>query len=131
MVGADGKLRRVSAAEHPELFWAMRGAGANFGVVAAAELRLHPEPASVLGGMLLFGGAAAADLARYAWQVLEHGSEQFWPQFVFGTGPAGEATVMFVPGHTGPDALAQSELAHCARWPGRSPTTPAACRTAT
>ena len=42
LVTADGRLVRASADEEPELFWGIRGAGANFGVVTSLELELHP-----------------------------------------------------------------------------------------
>jgi len=48
---ADGSLLRVDAAHHPDLFWALRGGGGNFGVVTRLKLRLH-EVGEVLGGML-------------------------------------------------------------------------------
>jgi FAD/FMN-containing dehydrogenase len=51
IVTADGKLRTASATEHPDLYWAVRGGGANVGVVTAFEYRLHPV-GPVLGGGL-------------------------------------------------------------------------------
>jgi FAD/FMN-containing dehydrogenase len=42
LVTADGRLVRASADEEPELFWGLRGAGANFGVATTLELELHP-----------------------------------------------------------------------------------------
>ncbi len=42
VVTADGQVRRASADENPDLFWAIRGAGSNFGVVTSMEFRLHP-----------------------------------------------------------------------------------------
>lgn len=42
IVTADGQVRRASATENNDLFWAVRGAGSNFGVITAFEFRLHP-----------------------------------------------------------------------------------------
>ena len=42
LVLADGSIVRASAADHPDLFWAVRGGGGNFGVAASFEFRLHP-----------------------------------------------------------------------------------------
>jgi FAD/FMN-containing dehydrogenase len=42
IVTADGQVRRASATENPDLFWAIRGAGSNFGVVVSFEFRLYP-----------------------------------------------------------------------------------------
>ena len=52
IVTADGKLRTASAAQNEDLFWGIRGAGHNFGVVTSFEYRLHPV-GPVLGGMVL------------------------------------------------------------------------------
>ena len=53
VVTAGGRLVHVSEDEHPDLLWALRGAGANFGVVVEYELRLHPIPPLLLAGMLV------------------------------------------------------------------------------
>jgi hypothetical protein len=50
VVTADGQLRRASADENPDLFWALRGGGGNFGVATAFSYRLHPLKRDVLGG---------------------------------------------------------------------------------
>src|SRR5690349_9782159 len=58
VVTADGHLLRVDARNHPDLFWALRGGGGNFGVVTRLRLRLH-EIDEVVGGMLLLPASAA------------------------------------------------------------------------
>lgn len=52
LVTADGALLQVDAESHPDLFWALRGGGGNFGVVTRIRFRLH-EVGQVLGGMLV------------------------------------------------------------------------------
>ncbi|UGT64790.1 FAD-binding oxidoreductase [Nocardia asteroides] len=57
----DGTLVRATATEHPDLFWALRGGGGNFGVVVAVEFDLLPY-ADVFAGMLLWDRARAAEV---------------------------------------------------------------------
>jgi len=52
VVTADGQLLRLDAANHPDLFWAIRGGGGNFGVATRFRFRLH-ELNTVVGGMLI------------------------------------------------------------------------------
>ncbi|MAS37600.1 MAG: hypothetical protein CL610_26625 [Anaerolineaceae bacterium] len=53
MVTADGRALRVSADEHPDLFWALRGGGGNFGVVTSFDFRAQAI-SSVTGGMIIY-----------------------------------------------------------------------------
>ncbi|TDD66541.1 FAD-binding oxidoreductase [Jiangella aurantiaca] len=68
VVTADGRVRRVDGEHDPVLFWALRGAGANFGVVTAMEFDLFPV-ATLYGGELCFGPEAGEDVlhAYAAW----------------------------------------------------------------
>jgi hypothetical protein len=52
VVTADGELLRVDAETHPDLFWAIRGGGGNFGVATRFQFRLH-EVGTIVGGMLI------------------------------------------------------------------------------
>ena len=66
IVTADGKLVRASASENPDLFWAIRGGGGNFGVVTNFEFMLQPLGTQVLSGLVVHPFADAKDiLARY------------------------------------------------------------------
>ena len=70
VVTADGRILQVDGERHPDLFWAIRGGGGNFGVATRFQFRLHELP-SIVGGMLLLparaevveGYVAAADAA--------------------------------------------------------------------
>lgn len=63
-VTADGQALKVSATEHPDLFWGLRGGGGNFGVVTAFEYRVHPVT-QVLGGMVIHPLDQAGDVLRF------------------------------------------------------------------
>jgi FAD/FMN-containing dehydrogenase len=70
LVTADGQVLQVDAEHHPDLFWAVRGGGGNFGVVARFRYRLHPI-GEVLGGALVLPATGevirgAVDLADAA-----------------------------------------------------------------
>ena len=54
VVTADGEVLHTSATEHPDLFWALRGGGGNFGVVTRFEFRLHPVGPDVLSGLIVY-----------------------------------------------------------------------------
>ncbi|MCF7973791.1 MAG: FAD-binding oxidoreductase [Phycisphaerae bacterium] len=58
LVTADGAVHRVSASENPDLFWAIRGGGGNFGIVTSFSYRLHPV-GPVLAGMLQYPASEA------------------------------------------------------------------------
>jgi FAD/FMN-containing dehydrogenase len=65
VVTADGQVISASAASAPDLFWALRGGGGNFGVATSFEFALHPIGPKVTGGLLAHPFAAARDLLRH------------------------------------------------------------------
>jgi hypothetical protein len=64
VVTPDGELRRTSATENLDLFWAIRGGGGNFGVITAMEFKLYPVP-TLYGGILTYPGALAGEVLRF------------------------------------------------------------------
>jgi FAD/FMN-containing dehydrogenase len=63
LVTADGERLRTSQDEHPDLFWGMRGAGPNFGIVTSFEFRLHELGRIVTQGTMLFPAERAPQVA--------------------------------------------------------------------
>jgi FAD/FMN-containing dehydrogenase len=64
LVTADGRVKRASATEHPDLFWGMRGGGGNFGIVTAFEFQLHPV-GRVLAGKVVYPLSKAREVLRF------------------------------------------------------------------
>lgn len=65
IVTADGRWQRASANENPDLFWALRGGGGNFGVVTLFVFQLHEVTSQMYGGELFFPIAGARQLLRH------------------------------------------------------------------
>lgn len=64
VVTADGQVRRASAAENPDLFWALRGGSGNFGVVTRFDFRLYPVGPEVLAGLIVYPFSEAREVLR-------------------------------------------------------------------
>lgn len=65
LVMADGSVRRASADEHPDLFWAIRGGGGNFGIAASLEYDLHPVGPMITGGLVAHPLQKARDVLTF------------------------------------------------------------------
>jgi FAD/FMN-containing dehydrogenase len=65
LVTAQGKVVRASRDEEPDLFWAVRGGGGNFGVATSFEYQLHPVGPTIMGGLIAHPFAHARDLLRF------------------------------------------------------------------
>lgn len=65
IVTADGRLRTASSSENEDLFWAVRGAGSNFGVVTSFEYRLHTLEPKITAGMILYPLDQAREVLRF------------------------------------------------------------------
>lgn len=77
VVTADGKLRHASETEEPDLFWAIRGGGGNFGVVTSFEYRLHEVGPQVLAGLVVHPLDAARDVMRFYRDFIARTPEEF------------------------------------------------------
>ena len=64
VVTAAGELVRASASENPDLFWALRGGGGNFGIVTSFEYKLHPVGPEILGGAIAWRAEDAGEVLR-------------------------------------------------------------------
>ena len=67
VVTADGNVRTASARSEPDLFWALRGGGGNFGVVTSFEFQLHPVGPELYAGLVVYPFAQARQVLR-AWR---------------------------------------------------------------
>jgi len=65
MITADGQVRMVTADNEPDLFWAIRGGGGNFGIVSRFHYQLHPFSRKLLSGMLVWPVAQARDVLEF------------------------------------------------------------------
>ena len=65
VVTADGEIIRASATDHPDLFWALRGGGGNFGVVSSFRFALHPVGPTVMAGPVFWAAEDTTDVLRF------------------------------------------------------------------
>lgn len=65
LVTSEGKILRASEAEEPDLFWALRGGGGNFGVVTSFEFKLHDVGPMVTGGLIAHPFDRAGEVLRF------------------------------------------------------------------
>jgi FAD/FMN-containing dehydrogenase len=110
---------RASADEHPDLFWALRGGGGNFGVATAFEFRLHPLASEVFAGLALYPAARGRELLATYRDVMRDAPEELSLAFLYLTAPAeddiperlhGQLVVAIAGMHAGPVADGEQAL---------------------
>ena len=89
IVTADGQLRTASATENEDLFWAVRGAGSNFGVITSFEFRLHPVGPTVMLCAPAYALEDGPQVLRKWRDLIETVPDEFTPLAVFWSGPPG------------------------------------------
>jgi FAD/FMN-containing dehydrogenase len=107
LVTADGRIVRASEDEHPELFWGVRGAGPNFGIVTSFEFRLHPLDHEITYGTVVHPLDRAQELAGLWRDLAEHGPDELF--LSFGVTDAAEAYLTVL--HSGTPDRAERDLA--------------------
>jgi FAD/FMN-containing dehydrogenase len=110
VVTADGRFRRASAAADPDLFWALRGGGGNFGVVTSFEYRLHPVT-QVLGGLVLYPLDQARDLLRFYRDFCGTLPDEAEAYAGLLTAPEGMPVAALILGYNGPIEAGEKVLA--------------------
>ena len=76
VVTAEGELVRASGSENPDLFWALRGGGGNFGIVTSFEFQLHPVGPEVLSGLIVHSLEAAPDLLKEFRRIADNAPDE-------------------------------------------------------
>jgi FAD/FMN-containing dehydrogenase len=109
VVTADGCLLTANATDNPDLFWALRGGGGNFGIVTSFEYRLHAVGPTVVGGMVAYPLARAKEVLRFYRDFTKSAPDELTTYAGFITPPGGETVVALVCCYCGP--LAQGEEA--------------------
>jgi FAD/FMN-containing dehydrogenase len=111
LVTADGRQVRASADENPDLFWGLRGAGPNFGVATAFELRLHPFDGAIVHGSVVHPVERARELAAVYRELVATGPKHLWASFALGRDDEGRPVAQVSALHTGSREEAERELA--------------------
>jgi hypothetical protein len=135
LVTADGRLVHTDPDHHPELFWALRGGGGNFGVATRLKFRLHPL-GGIVGGMLLLPATAQviADFMAAAEAAPEELSTianvmPAPPMPFVPPDQRGRLVIMAMLCWAGDAGAGQRALARSGPWPSRSPMWSSPCRT--
>lgn len=106
VVLADGSLITTDAEHEPDLFWALRGGGGNFGVVTSMRVALHTVP-TVLSGVIMFPWPQAASVLAALEEPALRGPDELTVQCGVVTGPTGEPVVFVAPTWCGEPARGQ------------------------
>jgi FAD/FMN-containing dehydrogenase len=110
IVTADGKVRHISADEEPDLFWAIRGGGGNFGIVTEFEYELHPFERKVLSGNIVWPIAQARDVLEFYGEWYQGLSDEMYVGPAMATMPDGQSIMIMEVVYNGDPAVGEKEL---------------------
>lgn len=117
LVTADGDVIEVTEDSDPDLFWALRGGGGNFGIATAFTYRLYPV-AMVTGGLIAHPIGAAADMLRFYRDAVADASDDLtvFAGLVHAPDGSGAPLAAMVVFHAGDPETAERELAPFKAW---------------
>jgi FAD/FMN-containing dehydrogenase len=117
LVTAAGEILQVDAGSHPDLFWALRGGGGNFGVATSFTFRLHPLQA-VVGGLIAHPLDAAPGLLRFYRDAVAEAVEDLtvFAGLVHAPDGSGTKLAALVVFHTGDADAAERDLEPFEGW---------------
>jgi len=87
VVTAEGETVRASTDDHPDLFWALRGGGGNFGVVSSFRFTLHPVGPTVLAGPVFWAAEDTTDVLRFYRELADGAPDELGTVIRLGTIP--------------------------------------------
>jgi FAD/FMN-containing dehydrogenase len=117
LVTAEGRVLDVTADSDPDLFWALRGGGGNYGIAASIKFRLHPMP-TVTGGLIAHPIERAGEMLRFYRDLAPTVSEDLTVFAGLFHAPDGSGMKLagLVVFHTGTPEEAEQELAQFMEW---------------
>jgi FAD/FMN-containing dehydrogenase len=117
LVTADGDVLQVDAASNPDLFWALRGGGGNFGIATSFTYRLHPLQ-TITGGLIAHPLDAGPDLLRFYRDAVADASDDLtvFAGLVHAPDGSGTKLAALVVFHVGGCADAERDLAPFESW---------------
>jgi FAD/FMN-containing dehydrogenase len=110
VVLADGRIVSANSETNPDLFWALRGGGGNFGVVTAARYRLH-DLESVHSGLLLYPFSETKAMFKRCIDIIASAPDELTVQLGHVAGPDGTIAVMIIPTWCGRPGDGEAQLA--------------------
>jgi FAD/FMN-containing dehydrogenase len=117
LVTADGEVLNVGDDSHPDLMWALRGGGGNFGVAASLVYRMHPLT-MVTGGLIAHPFDAAGDMLRFYRDAVADCSDDLtvFAAVVHAPDGSGMKLAAMVVFHTGDPSQAERDIAPFTSW---------------
>ncbi|MDX1406410.1 MAG: FAD-binding oxidoreductase, partial [Woeseiaceae bacterium] len=96
IVTADGSLRHASAEENPDLYWAVRGGGGNFGIVTSFEFALHPMQRTIIGGDMIYPISRSREVMKVYADFTATAPDELYADFVMWHPPEGGDAVALI-----------------------------------